>query len=83
MSNIKVVLKKALEDSRAVRQSSEVMTVASVTFKNGQYQHRLVGQGKTLIRTMKTSFRVGDQLVVSDGDVIGRSSHSGNAVFLV
>lgn len=82
MSNIKVLFRKALEPSRAERTFSEVMTVASIKFRNGQYEYQLAGNKKTLTRRTSDRYSVGDRLIVSEGDIVGKDKKN-EVTFLV
>lgn len=82
MSNIKVSLRKALAPGRSEYQASKIMRVVSITAQGSQYRHSLVGAGSKMSKILDKSYTVGDKLVVSDGEVIGKSKAVENTFYI-
>lgn len=82
MSNIKVRLRKALAPGRSEYQTSKIMTVISVTAQGRKYRHNLVGNGSKMSKLLSTRYANGDKLIVSDGEVIGKSKVAENTFYV-
>lgn len=73
MSNIKVTLRQALEPSRSEHSGAELMTVTAIEQAGAEYRHRLVGDRKTLLSISSRRYAVGDKVIVSGGQIVGKS----------
>ena len=82
MSNIKVNLRKALAPSRAENTQSKLMMVTSVNAHENGYLHNLVGDGAKMVKVLSRRYSVGDKLIVSDGEVIGKSKIAENTFYV-
>ncbi|RLA16986.1 MAG: hypothetical protein DRQ62_15475 [Gammaproteobacteria bacterium] len=80
--NIKVTLRKALQPNRSENKQSQMMTVLSVVKTGEKYTHKLTGTHSKMTKVLAVQYAVGDLLVVSDGEVVGRSKKE-QAVFYV
>ena len=82
MSNIKVSLRKALAPGRSEYKQTKIMTVTSVYPSGDQYRHNLIGDRSKMIKLLSTRYSVGDKLIVSDGEVIGKSKTAENTFYI-
>lgn len=82
MSNIKVSMRRALEPSRSEYNVSKIMTVQSVVAIANKFQHKLIGNRSKMTKLLVTRYAIGDKLIVSDGEVIGKSKAVENTFFV-
>lgn len=80
--NIKVSMRKALQPSRSEYNVSKLMTVQSVTPSADNFIHKLIGHGSKMTKILTNRYAVGDRLIVSDGEVIGKSKSSENTFYV-
>jgi len=82
MSNIKVSLRKALAPGRSEYNETKLMTVTLVTAAGEQYRHNLIGNRTKMSKLLTARYSVGDKLIVSDGEVIGKSKAAENTFYV-
>lgn len=73
MSNIKVSLQKALAPGRDKFKQPKLMKVMSVTASGNKFKHSLVGDNSKMTKILDQRYAAGSQLVVSDGEVVGKT----------
>ena len=82
MPNLKLTLQNSLKDGRDKVKSSEIMRVLSSKKMQGFFNITLSGDGNRLIKKTAENYSVGDLLIVSGGEIIGKSS-SANKTYYV
>jgi len=82
MSNIRVSLRKALAPGRSEYNVSKLMTVTSITAVGDQYRHNLIGNREKMSKLLSTRYSIGDKLIVSSGEVIGKSKAAENTFYV-
>lgn len=82
MTNIKVSLRKALAPGRSEYKTTQIMMVISVSAKGDSYLHNLVGNQSKMLKLLPIRYSVGDKLLVSDGEVIGKSKAAENTFYV-
>lgn len=80
--NIKVFFDEALRPGRDKLESSKLMSVLSVSAIADKFSHNLSGDGVKMTKILSAQYSIGDKLIVSGGEVIGKSKKS-EAVFFV
>jgi len=80
--NIKVFFQEALKPGRDKIESSALMTVVSVSPSGNKFRHKLVGNGSAMVKVLDKRYAVDDKLIVSSGEVVGKSKKTESVFFV-
>ena len=76
MPNLKLTLKNSLKDGRDKVKSSDIMRVLSSEKVGDIFKITLSGDNVRVIKKSPTNYFAGDLLIISDGEIIGKSANS-------